>query len=198
MKAIPRQERARKKRTALIDAAIREFSRVGFDASTAKSIALVAGVATGTFYQYFENKNEILRIIATERYAQLQDHIQWFELQGAEIPDQQLNALFERILQSVYDFHATNPQLHQVLEQRKTADPELLRIMKHGQGALFSRILLFVQSFNVLNAEVVANNVFAMGEGIVHHQVFARPDLNSSDVIRVGAKMLASYFRSLR
>jgi len=194
MKALPTQKRAKLKRAALIDAAVTEFSSVGFEVATAKSIATVAGVATGTFYQYFENKNEILRVIAIERYEQLKDHIQWFEVQTARVSELDLTALFLRILQSIYDFHAMNPELHQVLEQRKISDPELQKIMNNGQGELFKRILSFVQSFNLPNSEVIANNLFAMGEGIVHRQVFDKPDLESSEVLDVGAEMLASYF----
>ena len=60
MKTLPTQERALRKRSALIAAAIEEFSNAGFEMATAKSIAALAGVATGTFYQYFENKKDLV------------------------------------------------------------------------------------------------------------------------------------------
>jgi len=201
-KALPKQARARQKRSALIEAAIRDFSELGFEIATAKSIAATAGVATGTFYQYFDNKNEILRVIAQERYDELQTHIQWFEVQDIDqrdsIQEPDLERVFRRILQSVYDFHKSSLKLHQVLEQRKSLDAELLQIVDEGQGLLFSPILKFVQSFNVEYAEVIANNLFAMGEGIVHRHVFDRPELDSKQVIETGAKMLVSYFTQLR
>lgn len=198
MKSLPTQQRARLKRAALIDAAVNEFSSVGFELATAKSIAASAGVATGTFYQYFDNKNEILRIIAIDRYQQLQQHFEWFDSAKNRISGQYIEATIRRILQSVYDFHALNPELHQVLEQRKTSDESLAQIMHEGEFVLRSRALLFVQSFNMNFPEIVANNLFAMGEGIVHHHVFEHTGLDQNDVLDVGAKMLASYFLTLK
>lgn len=201
MKAIPKQARAKQKRKALIKAAIDEFSAFGFEVATAKSIAATAGVATGTFYQYFENKNDILQIIAQERYSTLQEHIQWFEVASIE-PTQvrsasNLESVFRRVLQSIYEFHKDSPELHQVLEQRKTMDETLMQIMEEGEQVLFAQISTFVRSFNVENAEIITNNLFAMGEGIVHRHVFERPDLNSEEVLSIGAKMLVSYFKAL-
>ena len=75
MKNLPTQERAIKKRIALLKAAQLDFSEVGFEIATAKSIAARANVATGTFYQYFENKNDILRVLAENRYSELHEQV---------------------------------------------------------------------------------------------------------------------------
>jgi len=176
MRALPTQARAKLKRTALVDAAVLSFSTLGFDVSTAKSIAAQAGVATGTFYQYFDNKNEILRVIATERYGQLQAHLEWFDVTDKDLMEGDLN----------------------VLEQRKTQDEQLMVIMNEGQEDLFSRLLLLVKSFDIDQPEVVTSNLFAMGEGVVHRQVFEKTNLNTNDVLTMGAKMLASYFINQR
>ena len=198
MRALPTQARAKLKRTALVDAAVLSFSTLGFEVSTAKSIAAQAGVATGTFYQYFDNKNEILRVIATERYGQLQAHLEWFDVTDRDLMEGDLNQVFLRFFQSIYDFHEKNSELHQVLEQRKTQDEQLMVIMNEGQEDLFSRLLLFVKSFDIEQPEVVTSNLFAMGEGVVHRQVFEKTNLNTNDVLIMGAKMLASYFINQR
>jgi AcrR family transcriptional regulator len=80
MKTLPTQERALIKRQSLINAAKREFSNNGFEEATAKTIAAVAAVATGTFYRYFDNKNEILRVIASTRFDELHQRIKRLEL----------------------------------------------------------------------------------------------------------------------
>jgi AcrR family transcriptional regulator len=65
----PTQERAVRTRAALLAAAQRDFSERGYAATTAKSIAERAGAATGSFYQYFADKDAALREIAVARLA---------------------------------------------------------------------------------------------------------------------------------
>lgn len=202
MKSLPTQERALIKRQALIDAAIVEFSTVGFEVATAKSIAVVAEVATGTFYQYFDNKNEILRVIASTRFDGLHQQIRQLELKTVNESQQTnlgIEAQFSDTLMFVYQFHAGDPELHQVLEQRRALDAKLQTIMDQGEQVLRERVLNFVNTFNISNAELVAENLFAMAEGLVHRLVFHSTTHNPTErehkeALDVGAKMLASYF----
>ena len=55
--------RERKKllsRKAILDAAVREFSRKGFKETSVADIMNAADLGIGTFYNYFESKEEIL------------------------------------------------------------------------------------------------------------------------------------------
>ncbi len=210
MKTLPTQERALLKRQALLDAAVEEFSNTGFEVATAKSIAALAKVATGTFYQYFENKNDILRVLAANRFANLHAHIKTLELKVVENePDstkesiQRIEDKFFNTLLFVYQFHAHDPELHQVLEQRRSIDSKLKIIMDDGEKVLQDRVLGFVKSFNLTNSEQVADNLFAMAEGLVHKLVFHTDFDNKVDVeaeqknqlsLKVAAQMLASFF----
>ncbi len=54
-----RQERSRRSYLALIEAATGLFAEHGFDAVGTPEIAQRAGVSVGTFYRYFEDKQEI-------------------------------------------------------------------------------------------------------------------------------------------
>lgn len=197
MKSLPTQARAMRKRQALINAAVKEFSSAGFDDTTAKSIAAKASVATGTFYQYFENKNDILRVIAEDRFADLQNKLPTLNLDVAQSTvAEQLVDLFKRTLHFVYEFHAHDPLLHQILEHRRSLDPKLHELMLRGEAVLKERVLKLVLAMNVEHAPIVANNLFCMAEGIVHRQVFDENDHDLELVLTVGAKMLASYFAS--
>ena len=51
-------------RAQLIDAAARVFAAHGFEAASIQEIAAVAGVANGTFYNYFPTKEAILEAVA--------------------------------------------------------------------------------------------------------------------------------------
>jgi len=193
MKALPTQKRALLKRSALIDAAVIEFSELGFELATAKSIAAKASVATGTFYQYFENKNEILQVIAEMRNDELRSSLNLNSMQP-EIETQTVEEFFKQNLMFIYRFHSSNPELHQVLDHRRDFDQRLSAIMDKGDAVLLERILQFVQSFNLENPAVITQNLFAMAEGIVHRHVFHRSNHDPDVVMSVGASMLAQFF----
>jgi AcrR family transcriptional regulator len=57
--------RSLKKRSAILDAAVREIAKAGLGAPTAK-IASRAGVAAGTLFLYFANKEELLNELYLE------------------------------------------------------------------------------------------------------------------------------------
>ena len=200
MKPFPTQQRAVRKRSALLAAAINEFSSDGFEVATAKSIAARAGVATGTFYQYFDNKNDILCVIASERYGHLQKVVQFQEPRSLQTSSLGLDVeqIFTNVLNFLYDFHTLAPQLHQVLEQRRNIDPELQKVMDAGEQVLRERVGRFVQLFDFDEPEAVAQNLFAMAEGLVHSVAFDGARTPVSKAIPLGAAMLAAYFTQHR
>ena len=57
------QRRARM-RLALVEAAMRLFAKQGIDATTIDEIVDLAGVAKGTFYNYFTDRSDIARAVA--------------------------------------------------------------------------------------------------------------------------------------
>jgi AcrR family transcriptional regulator len=205
MKAIPTQMRAKQKRSALIAAATECFVSHGYHDTTAKTIASLAGVATGTFYQYFDNKEDMLRVIAKQRmedlYQQVPSAKALFLLSEKAQKDSaktgSTQKIFHHVLELIYTFHEQAPALHQVLEQRKELDSELAAILGQGEVLLHERVLLFVQSFNIKNADAVAFNLFAMAEGLVHRHVFGHPTQSKTVTLQLGAAMLASYFDNL-
>lgn len=56
--------RRERMRAVLVEAALRLFARQGVDATTIDEIVNVAGVAKGTFYNYFTDRTEIARAVA--------------------------------------------------------------------------------------------------------------------------------------
>jgi AcrR family transcriptional regulator len=205
MKALPTQARAKQKRCILIIAATECFTSNGYENTTAKTIASAANVATGTFYQYFDNKEDMLRVIAQQRmedlYQQVPSAKELFALSEKAHKDSlkagTTQEIFHHVLKLIYAFHEQAPELHQVLEQRKELDPELAEILVQGEILLHERVLQFVQSFNIKTADAVAFNLFAMAEGLVHRHVFGNPTQSKATTLQLGAVMLASYFDNL-
>jgi AcrR family transcriptional regulator len=205
MKQIPIQARAKQKRTALINAAEQCFREHGYDQSTAKNIATCAGVATGTFYQYFDNKDDMLRVIAQERLDELYTDVPNTEAQLLKTDDldplmSNIQQVFYQVLELSYDIHAQAPELHCILEQRRGLDESLDTILNRGEERLQQSILRFVQSFNTPAPEIIAQNLFAMSEGLIHQHALSpkqQTKYSKDDILNYGSKMLASYFENL-
>jgi AcrR family transcriptional regulator len=60
----PKQERSRRKQTALMESAAALFADPGYEHVTADEIAEHAGFGTGTFYNYFTNKTQAFLMVA--------------------------------------------------------------------------------------------------------------------------------------
>lgn len=61
-----REEQKMQNRTAIVNAAVRVFSESGYEACTIRDIVRASGLAAGTFYNYFESKEEILESMLDE------------------------------------------------------------------------------------------------------------------------------------
>jgi len=59
-------------KSALLEAAIKMFQKSGFQMTRVSDIVAEAGVAQGTFYNYFRSKEEIFREICNDFIVQLQ------------------------------------------------------------------------------------------------------------------------------
>ena len=72
----PKQKRAIAKKESLINAAFQLFNEKGFYNTNSKEIAKQAGVSTGLFYNYFNDKSdiflEILNRISEKNYLELE------------------------------------------------------------------------------------------------------------------------------
>ncbi len=58
-------------RTKILQAALQLFARQGYDGTTTKDLAKLAGVAEGTVFRHFENKKAILIEVATSGWVDI-------------------------------------------------------------------------------------------------------------------------------
>lgn len=68
---LPRTPRGVVTREALLGALASEIAGAGFDGATSTSVAAHAGVATGTFYGYFDDKHAALAALFAQRLDEL-------------------------------------------------------------------------------------------------------------------------------
>ncbi len=82
------------KRERILEAAIRVFAQGGFYATRVSDIAKEAGVADGTIYLYFENKDDVLISIFQDRIGKLLEVLR--EVAGRDEPvDERVRRIIE-------------------------------------------------------------------------------------------------------
>ena len=82
--------RRERMRQILVEAAMRLFARQGVDATTIDEIVETAGVAKGTFYNYFTDRTEIAREVARTIRAEINDAVEELN-QGIEDPAERIS-----------------------------------------------------------------------------------------------------------
>ncbi len=169
----PQQERAYRTRHALIEAGEREFSERGYAATTSKSIAARADVSVGTFYQYFADKDALLREIAQTRRAGVAVKLAVLEMApptgDRDALADQIAAHLRDVAAAVMDLHRGDPGLHAVLTERRHVDPELDRLTSGAETALVARIAALLERWGHHEDPLAtAYILFGMVEGSIH------------------------------
>lgn len=192
---VPVQDRAKHKRQALLDAALAEFTEREYPEVTTKSIAERAGVAAGTFYQYFESKDQILREVARLRLAAFTELI--VDEDGRPMPrilsEQPIGAHIRASMEITYRFHAENPRLHGTIEQRRALDPELDALAATGDRTILDRVAAAVRRWGLDRSDERAFVIVSMTEGLIHRHVFGTHAVSKAAVMEMAAEMITNY-----
>lgn len=186
----PTQARAHKTRAALVTAAQAEFADAGYASTTAKSIAKRAGVSTGSFYQYFVDKDAVLRELAQERQMALLTSVVGElaadpgALEGMISAETgitpELRVAIQQRLTAVVDqvvaHHREDPRFHAVVTERRMADSELDALTTAGERALVQKTAeLLTRWGHQGDCLATAFILFGMVEGAVHAHVLGHP-----------------------
>ena len=108
----PRTERGRKTVRKLLEAAAAEFGARGYHEAAITGITQRAGVALGTFYTYFESKEELFRALVRDMSHATRQHVAE-AVAGA--PDR---LAAERLgLAAFIAFTRAHPELYRIVEE---------------------------------------------------------------------------------
>jgi len=132
-----RRARVEQKEHAIVEAARQMFTENGFSGTRMSGIAKRAGVADGTLYLYFENKEALARAVITDFYGRL--------TQSAQEGVDHLSSTEER-LRFLARHHLTN-----VMEERRVLEmlPMLdLEMDSYGGSELFALNKNYVAIFD--------------------------------------------------
>lgn len=173
-------------------AAVRVFSREGFHRARMKSIAQEAGVAVGTIYNYFKDKDDLLLSVFEEGIRIRMDFLEELGHTSLPIRDQ-----IQHLLESHFS---------QIREQQELAELILFERFHRGsqlrdrisalQKLLIDQIAEFIQKgisegwVRPCHPQVVAQALFDLVQTMTACWVFSSPD-DEDDIFASAPKELA-------
>jgi AcrR family transcriptional regulator len=111
----PRQERSKATVDSILAACARVLVRHGFDGLTTNAVAEKAGVSIGSLYQYFPNKEALVRALIERHMEEMNASVLAELTRVANLPlAQAARAVVELTIRA----HAIDPELHQVLTEQ--------------------------------------------------------------------------------
>jgi len=118
----PRTERGRKTLRKLIDAAAAEFGERGYHDAAITGITQRAGVALGSFYTYFESKEEVFRALVREMSRATRAHV------AEAVKDAPDRLAAERLgLEAFITFVRSHPELYRIVEEAQFVAEDVYR-----------------------------------------------------------------------
>jgi AcrR family transcriptional regulator len=119
---VPRTERGRKTLRRLLEAAALEFGERGYHDAAITGITQRAGVALGTFYTYFESKEELFRALVRDMSHATRQHV----AEAARGAPDRLTA--ERLgLEAFIAFVRKHRELYRIIEEAQFVADDVYR-----------------------------------------------------------------------
>ena len=170
----PKQDRAAQTRQRILDSAARVFAAYGYAAGTTNRIAEHAELSIGTLYQYFPNKDSILR-------ALMDAHVDaGAKLLGERLSDglpEHLDDVLRVFVRATIDNHSDNPRLHQVLFEEAPRAPAFLARLHALEESMVDATAQLLEQHPAVHAtgRLSARLVVATIESLVH-RLIASPE----------------------
>ncbi|WP_319433918.1 TetR/AcrR family transcriptional regulator [Mycobacterium sp. RTGN5] len=190
----PKQRRAAETRQRILDAAAQVFAEYGYAAGTTNRIAERAEVSIGSLYQYFPNKDAVLRALMQAHADAGARLIAERTLTGLPA---NLDDALRVFVRATIDNHRDNPRLHRVLFEEAPRAPnflahihELERQAVEGTAALLEAHPS-VPSSSRLTAHVVVTTI----ESLVHRLVTTELPVDLDELEDEIVVLLGRYLR---
>ncbi|MBU0992831.1 MAG: TetR/AcrR family transcriptional regulator [Proteobacteria bacterium] len=181
----PVQKRGIITRKKIIDAAVDEFTEKGYHNTNAMAIAIKAGVATGTFYSYFNDKKDIMIEIIKVIYADLSKKtLVDFQV---TVSDNAMENYKEcrRVVQYMIDiFHTAyveRPRLFEQIYAMVILDKDIYQVNREERHKIFTQLMFNLKDYadyiKVKDIETASRLLFISGDEIVRSiQLLSKED----------------------
>ncbi len=196
---IPQDVRRQTTKRKIVDAAVSLLSTSDYHQITSKDIAREAGISTGSFYTYFDNKKDILVEILKE-YV-LNAHISPDEpvpVQTNSLPGTEL--LLRTIVKRCFALHDFPPGFSKNILMVSLSDPDVQRIYGEYEKAMIGDIQKVVRSripnMGQSRLEAAGIVIYSAVKGSIHSIKFNQPSIDESVLVDELITLLQSYFNS--
>ena len=119
---VPRTARGERTLRKILSAALEEFGERGFSDASIVGITRRAKVALGTFYTYFDSKEEVFQALVRDMSAQVRDHVAPALAGATDGLDRE-----RRALAAFLRFAAANKQVYRIIDEAEFVDPQGFR-----------------------------------------------------------------------
>jgi AcrR family transcriptional regulator len=149
-------------RRRLLDAAEAVFGELGYHEASVVKVADAAGVATGTFYLYFDSKRAIFVELMTDLNRRIRHAMSEGAAEGTSRPESEVLGF-----QAFFRFTAEHPALYRIIRQAEFVAPEMLRYHYDRVAAGYVTALESAMGsgeIGTIDAEVTAWALMGLGE----------------------------------
>ena len=169
---VPQQERSRKRREALLTAALEAFTHHGFDATTIEGIARTAGASVGSFYQYFHSKQQLL-LVLMEHFLEEIDALDF-----ALTADEDVRPQLQKIVHQALGVDAHYAGVYRAWREAIRGDTALARLDQHIQEWSTGRLIQLVDGLGQLPGarRNINHNAIAVMISILFWELILRGD----------------------
>lgn len=193
---IPVQKRGIKTRSRIIDAGMALFAEKGYHNTNAIEIAARAGVGTGTFYSYFNNKKEVMIRGIKRFYKQAVDMI--IDVTLTRIFDPSNSREFIRfMLQTLILAHDMEPALHKNISAMMLLDKDIEDLCAQEDIKVITLIKTYLEAhkdfLRVTDLEAAATVIYRASDEIVHRIKIFQPNIEGGRLINELEDMMCRY-----
>jgi AcrR family transcriptional regulator len=192
----PVQKRGIETKAKVVEAAKALFIEKGYYKTHALEIAARAGVATGTFYCYFNDKKEVLLELIRQFYQQA------FE-EALSVVDENMLAsgdgrkIINVVIHALYAIHATHHDLHRVMYPLILMDKDGLEISRKEERKIIQFIAAYFARYQnllrVTDMETAAEVALRASDEIIHRILFWGSESDGDKLIMELEDMLCQY-----
>ncbi|MCP9275483.1 TetR/AcrR family transcriptional regulator [Mycolicibacterium arenosum] len=158
----------------LLEAATQMFSREGI-ATTTNRIAERAGLSIGTLYQYFPDKNALLRAVAERHVADTSRRLN-AEFHRLRIATPPFDETIRALLQVIVDDHRAHPRLHAVMHRLLPSTSRDLAVLRDLEEHVVEEVAFHLKRCDRGgdDVELTAQTVVAAVDAHVHRVMTER------------------------
>ena len=174
----PKQARSKRTKEKIIEAGEKLFSEIGYRKSDSKKIAEAAGVAIGSFYNYFPDKKQLLLEIYRRHLSDA--HGVTTVLENFDATKFDPKVFLANLLKNIMQQHENAPAFHMEMDIMKGSDDDFARIHLEEQRRIVGAVQAMLDNnhehFRVKDTAAAAYIVVTSIEAVFHSlQLFEPP-----------------------